>query len=122
MYIVSLFILMLLAVQQGGEQSNGAATPHVMPSLCNFAKINRKGPQSKVSVRSGPGSKFSQIDTLHDGAVVYTCDEGRGWYKVSYGDANSPCGIASPDGLDMHKTTGCKSGWVKREWIEVLSG
>ncbi len=122
MYIVSLFLSVLLAVHQGGEQSNAAATLQLMPSLCNFAKLNRKGLQSNVSVRSGPGAKFSRIDTLHDGAIVYTCDEGRGWYKVSYGDVNSPCGMVSPSGLEMNKTAGCKSGWIKREWIEVLSG
>ncbi len=56
------------------------------------------------------------------GGPVYVCDEQSDWLKIFYSDPEGPCGKESPGGLDVRRVTTCKSGWVKQEWIEILSG
>ena len=90
--------------------------------MCNFAKVKKPTPGGYLSVRSGSGTKFREIDRLSGGMEVYICDERGDLFKVFYSGPDGPCGKTSSRGLDIRKTTGCKSGWVKRERIEVISG
>lgn len=90
---------------------------------CNFAKVRNyveKG--DYVTVRSGPGVKFKKIGQLHSGRGVYICDEEGDWFRVFYSSPNGPCGSTSSSGLDVQKTKACQSGWVKKKWIDVISG
>jgi hypothetical protein len=89
---------------------------------CNFAKVYHLKPGAQLPVRSGPGLQFPKIDHLVDGTVVYTCDEQGEWLKVSYGDKTTPCGSIVSDGIDAQKVSACKSGWVERKYVNVISG
>ena len=111
----------LSAAQQDGGQA-GKSIPYTKPYLCNFAKVYHIKVGSYLSVRSGPGVEFSKVDQLAAGASVYICDERGEWFRIFYGGADSPCGSISPSGLDVRKVTTCKSDWVNRKWINVLSG
>jgi uncharacterized protein YgiM (DUF1202 family) len=122
MYLKALLALTLFAVQQGGETANNSRSAYTTPYLCNFAKVTHLKARSYLSVRSGPDSQFSKVDRLTAGSTVYICDERGDWLKISYSGSNGPCGAISPGGLDVRKTATCKSGWVKRERIDVISG
>ncbi|MEP6622493.1 MAG: SH3 domain-containing protein, partial [bacterium] len=78
--------------------------------------------EDRLTVRSGAGSQFRKIDRLHSGRKVYICDERGGWFKIFYSNPQGPCGPTFSNGLGVHKTAGCKSGWVEQKWIEVISG
>jgi uncharacterized protein YgiM (DUF1202 family) len=114
--IACLLALTLAGMQQGTKQIGEAK------DLCNYAKVYHVKTGSYLSVRSGPGVRFARVDRLQAGRTVYICDEHGEWYKVCYGGPDTPCGLESTGGLDVSKTVGCKSGWVDRKWIDVLSG
>ena len=116
MLIGAFVVLALGAMQQDTGQIAKA------PYFCNYAKVYRLEVGSHLSVRSGPGERFSRIDRLEAGRSVYICDEHREWYKAFYGGLDSPCGSESTGGKDVRKVAACKSGWVNRKWIDVLSG
>jgi hypothetical protein len=116
MLIGVLAALALSAMPQGTGQIARA------PYLCNFAKVDHLKAGSYLSVRSGPGERFSMIDRLKAGRAVYTCDEHNEWYKVFYGSSDSPCGVESTSGIDVRAVSTCKFGWVNKKWVDVLSG
>ncbi len=93
-----------------------------VPYTCNFARIKNLNSGSFVVVRSGPGVRFRKIDRIRGGAEVYVCDERGDWLKVCYSAPDGPCGPTSSSGLDSRKTAGCRTGWVLRELIEIISG
>lgn len=101
-------------------QGSVPAAPYTgKPYLCNFSKVKNLRPESYLNVRSGAGVRFRKIDRLRNGMEVYICNERGDWYQVFYG---GPCGPTSSKGLDVQKTTECKSGWVNSNWIDVISG
>ena len=89
---------------------------------CNYAKVYHLNVGSYLSVRSGPGESYPRIDRLEAGRSVYICDEHEEWYRIFYGGLDSPCGAESTGGLDVRNLGSCKSGWVNRKWINVISG
>jgi hypothetical protein len=115
--------LTLHAFQITARTALGQVSPYKASYVCNLAKIYRLKTGHYVSVHSSPTQRSSKIDQLTNDTVVYICDEEEGWLKVSYGSRKNPCGPAAPiDGLDISKTTACKSGWVRREWVNIISG
>lgn len=122
MLIGLLLAFALSSIQQSGKHVVSPITTYHGLDLCNFAKVYKLAPGSYLSVRSGPGEQYSKIDHLPDGKAVYICDEHREWVQIFYSGLDGPCGSASPAGLDAHKAATCKSGWVNRQWIDVLSG
>jgi hypothetical protein len=119
------FVLLLALITFWGVRLT-AQTPSAMPNasyVCNFAKVKIQPKKDDyIAVRSGAGTKYRKIGRLHPGRVVYICDEDRDWFKVFYGDPGSPCGSVSNNGLDVQGTKGCRSGWVGKKWIDVVSG
>ena len=89
---------------------------------CNFAKVKPPSQSAFIPVRTGAASRFRRRDTLRDGQEVYICDERGDWYKVFYSGPAGPCRNESGNGLNVEKTKGCRSGWVEKKWIEVISG
>jgi uncharacterized protein YraI len=115
--VVVLALALLLYTGPGTAQT---ASPSY---TCNFAKVTlSSGGPAHVSVRTGAGSKFRQIDKLDRGREVYICDESGDWFKIFYSGPDGPCGGNSEDGLDVGKTKGCRSGWIEKRWIDVISG
>lgn len=64
-----------------------------------------------LSVRTGPGSRYSRIDTLHNGDKVGVCDYSRSWRLVYYG-TNGSCYLkyGEPRG-------DCRRGWVYSRYL-----
>ena len=118
--IVLLAVAMLAAV--GSGQTSPPLSAYKGLDLCNYAKVKRMDAPGLVILRSGPGSEFKKTDQLASGAVVYTCDYQGEWFKVFYSAPDGPCGSVLPQGISSDKVQGCKWGWARRKWIEVLSG
>jgi hypothetical protein len=91
--------------------------------VCNLARVkDHIGLGDYAAVRSGPGAQFRKTDRLLSGREVYVCDEHGEWLKVFYSGPNRPCGPTFSNGLDVQKTKGCRSGWIEKKWIDVISG
>jgi hypothetical protein len=92
------------------------------PYLCNFAKVSLPSTSDHLDVHAQPRSGARKLDRLTQGQVVYVCDENRSWFRVSYGPPETPCGSTKTGGLDVRETRTCKTGWVTRKWVSVISG
>jgi len=115
-----MFLILLFLATVFGTSTSAPVPAPPSADLCNYAKVAHLQPATHLIVRSGPGKHFPKTDQLEDGAVVYTCDEHSDWLKVCY--ATGPCNEVFPQGLDAKKAQECKSGWVNRRWIEIISG
>jgi hypothetical protein len=101
----------------------GHAALYKAPYVSNLAKAYRLKPEEYLSVHSGPGVRFSNLDQLTGITVVYICDEEGDSLRVFYRTRKWPCGPISPtEGLDVRQTASCKSGWVRREQVDISSG
>jgi hypothetical protein len=118
--IVPLAVAMLAAV--GSGQTPRPLGTYKGLDLCNYARVKRMQSPGHVILRSGPGLAFPKTDQLASGAVVYTCDYQGEWFKLFYSAPDGPCGSVLPQGISSDKVQGCKWGWARRKWIEVLSG
>jgi hypothetical protein len=115
--------LMMLVICQDLWSIQDSSTLKVAPYTCNLARVDKLQAGSFLSVHSAPSASSRSIASLKPGAFVYIGDETRHWYKVFYGDAKIACGPDLPaTGLDIRKATTCRSGWVSKEWITVISG
>lgn len=115
---VTLFIALITIFPklEFAQSSSGAYTR-------NFAKVKiRSGKVTSVPVRAGAGSDFRRVDRLRSGQEIYICDERGEWFKASYSEPSGPCGPTSENGLNMQKVKACRSGWVQKKWIDVISG
>ena len=110
-----------LGLASRAEQRDGEKADPIHNYLCNYAKVYHLERGSHLSVRSGAGLRFAKVGSLSEGTFVYICDEHGDWFEVFYG-SDTPCGSEIADGIRRNKTSGCKSGWVNRKWIDVLSG
>jgi uncharacterized protein YgiM (DUF1202 family) len=115
MYLILSALTMLLTMQQGATPVNPANTYR-----CNYAKVKKLKPGQYLAVRSGAGAHYQSVDRLRADTEVYTCDERGDWLKIFYG--SGPCSQTLRDGIDSKETASCKSGWVNREWIDIISG
>jgi hypothetical protein len=110
-----------MAVVSRAEQQGDEKSDPIHNYVCNYARVYHLKQGSRLSVRSGPGLRFRSVDSLSEGVIVYICNEEAGWVEVFYG-SDSPCGSENSNGIQRNKTSGCKSGWVNKYWINVLSG
>lgn len=118
---------LLVALGTGAQPSvpvwSGSLPPanSVRGNICNLAFVRGLGP-SRLQVRAGPGRRFRSRDALRDGERVYTCNESGEWLGVVFSRPGAPCGNQQPVGLDITLTRSCRSGWVHRRWIDIITG
>ena len=91
---------------------------------CALGQVS--GVRTFLAVRSGPDTTYDQVDTLHNGDFVLSCD-GAGsssWVGVVFNhrdEVPGDCGISS-SAMGMHPYRGpCLSGWVRAKWITVVA-
>jgi hypothetical protein len=75
-----------------------------------------------LAVRAGPGTRHAMLDKLHNGDLVYICDERSGWYGVVYERGGRDCNVSRPWPLRHEYTGPCPAGWVHGNWVEVVAG
>jgi hypothetical protein len=121
MQIISLIAAASISIFASSYQIAPPASSYES-ALCNVAEVYNLKHRAHLAVRREPGEKYSIIDTLNNGKMVYTCNESGEWLFIYYEAVNRPCKSRLPAGLDARNATTCKSGWVKRKWVNVLSG
>jgi hypothetical protein len=121
--------LSMLLLQSAGPPSpvpvwSGSLPPpgSVRGNFCNVAVVTGLRPSRHLLVRAGPGTTYSRVDRLAAGEQVYTCNGRREWIGVVYRRPGFPCDGAAPQGLDIRLSTECRSGWVHRNWVEIITG
>ncbi|WP_292074693.1 integron [Mesorhizobium sp.] len=75
-----------------------------------------------LAVRSGPGSKYAELDRLYNGEQVYLCAEKGKWLGVVYTKQRQDCNVMWPWVSTQPYTGPCKSGWVHRSWVRLWAG
>ena len=92
------------------------------PYICNLSVVRGLSAGRHLLVREGPTSGRPVIARLKEGARVYICNEGGGWYGIAFSTSDKSCGDQAFRGLDVRKAARCQSGWVRDKWVEVLTG
>jgi hypothetical protein len=92
--------------------------------LCNSAVVRGSNP---AQVRDRPEPRARATHALPPGTRLFVCDEARGrnhqrWLGVAYAKRGKPCAGGTSKGLPVRLASHCRSGWVRRDQIEVLSG
>ena len=95
----------------------------VRGNLCNLAvvKPDPSGAPSSRPRRSRAQDFVASVE-LSAGDRVYTCSNRGEWFGVAYSTPAARCGGPEKVGLDIRRITSCRSGWVHRDWVEVLTG
>lgn len=89
---------------------------------CNLATAYRLERGKKLRVRVKPSATALVIARLDEGNIVYICDSMGEWLKVYFAGPEGPCFRTYEDGLRFREARRCRSGWVRREWVNILSG
>lgn len=90
---------------------------------CNLATTYRLERGAALKVRSKPRGNAPVVARLGEGRIVYVCDSaGGGWLNVFFGGVEGPCYRTYQDGLKLREARNCRSGWVRRHWVNILSG
>ncbi len=85
--------------------------------------LNPKG-DGFLAVRSGPGTSYKERDRLRNGDLVIMCDESGDWIGIVYelGDPDRDCGTGTPIPERTAYDGPCQSGWVHRNWVQLIAG
>ena len=76
-----------------------------------------------LSVRSGPGATFREIDRLKAKEHVIICGEKGVWYAAIYPWSNkNDCKVGTPWPKRAVYTGPCKSGWIHSKFVEIIAG
>jgi hypothetical protein len=79
-----------------------------------------------LAVRTGPSTRYEQVDELHNRDVVILCDYQNGWHGVVYpgdGQDSEECKATSESMSKPQPYRGpCKSGWVHGNWVRWING
>jgi hypothetical protein len=75
-----------------------------------------------LSVRSGPGSDFQEIDQIGPTQGLFLCDERGKWIGVVYARTSQDCGVSSPIPRQQVYDGPCTHGWVFRKYVKLLAG
>jgi len=75
-----------------------------------------------LAVRSGPGTKYAEIDRLYNGNQVYLCAEKGKWLGIVYSKQRQDCNVTTAWVTTQPYTGPCKSGWVHRNWVRLWAG
>jgi hypothetical protein len=117
-----MIVELIFALAATAQPLQIGVTPTGAPALCNYATVYQLAGSEKLNVYAAATMRSAEIDKLHEGAVVYTCDETRSWFQIFYSTDSKPCKAGTQNGLPETQRTDCRSGWVQKKWINVISG
>lgn len=74
-----------------------------------------------LSVRSGPGGKYREIDRLYNGMRVHLCDLRGVWLGVVYSprDPQDTCNVTTPWPRREAYTGPCRYGWIHSRYVST---
>ncbi|MGE3643585.1 MAG: integron [Beijerinckiaceae bacterium] len=105
-----------IAVFYGGEAGLDACA-----GLGHVVALKRGG-DNFLSVRGGPATSHREIDRLKMGQHVSMCDERGDWIGIVYTKSGQRCGVGTPVARRQPYRGPCRSGWVHRDFVELLAG
>jgi hypothetical protein len=131
--IVSIAALAALAVLIGATaqaQQGKLDVPIVvggtqLDACGSIAVVKRLDPAGDnfLSVRSGPGATYREIDRLKTKDNVIICGEKGVWFAAIYPWSNkSDCKVGTPWPKRAPYTGPCKSGWIHSKFVEIIAG
>lgn len=105
--------------QQAVPVCDGSLPPpqSVKGGFCNVGKVH-----GYPVVRAGPGNRYRSVGKLSSGRTVYICNETERWYGVAYPGQGRQCVGAVALGLDVRLAAGCRTGWLLKRSVDVLTG
>ena len=77
---------------------------------------------SFAAVRSGPGLRYTRLDKLYNGQLIYICVDAGDWWGIVYTKAGQDCNVSTPWPKSRHYTGPCRSGWAHKRWIQLTAG
>ncbi|MFC3219377.1 integron [Tianweitania populi] len=103
-----------------------ASSDGIMDACNSVGRVTGLDPKGDnfLSVRSGPGGKYTEIARLASGADIFICDERSPWLGVIYpaDDATVDCGTDAYSGEAKPYTGPCRSGWIHQKFVQVIAG
>lgn len=75
-----------------------------------------------LAVRSGPGTRYQQIDSLFSNDEVLLCQSHGSWHGIVYGPPGADCGVGTPIMPRQTYRGPCRAGWVFDRYIRVIAG
>jgi len=90
--------------------------------ICSLSVVRGIKPGRHLLVRTGPTRNHPIIARLSTGDRVYVCNEGKGWLGIAFSRPPRLCGDLLLRGIDIRAAANCASGWVHRDWVEILTG
>ena len=113
------WLLVLVAMPLMGATPSPVQVSGTSSNLCNSARIVAPQSASSVTLRARPSVRSAKAGILNYDVPIYVCDERGEWYRIFYA---GNCGDGHPQGLKSNETRSCKSGWIPRKRVEVISG
>ena len=91
------------------------------PSLGQIVGLHPNG-DGFLSVRSGPGVPYREIDRLYNGNKVSVCGRRGAWHPIVYPADEGECGVGTPWPVRQPYTGPCNYGWVHSRYVRIIAG
>lgn len=99
------------------------AEPHLEWDACGSSGRVKLIHNGFVSIRSGPGVEFHEVDRVYDGQNLRICRETGQWFGVVYYSRGNSMNCPIENATEAKPYSGpCKSGWVTRRHVGDISG
>jgi hypothetical protein len=87
-------------------------------------RLPRGGPDGFLSLRTGPGTAWSETARLRPSDRMFECDERNGWTAVVVepADGVGDCRIPAPRRGTERYPGPCRHGWVSSRLIVTVAG
>ena len=89
---------------------------------CNLATAYRLTDRQTLKARVSPSARSTIVARLSEGDILYVCDDRAGWLHVYFGGSEGPCFRTYDNGLRFRDALKCRSGWVRSNHVNILSG
>jgi SH3-like domain-containing protein len=123
--LTAIIVLALLepAVAQPRQSARARMVAEIMAATrCNLATTYRLRGRENLNVRMKPKEESPVVARLGEGRIVYVCDQDGEWLNVYFGGVEGPCFRTYEWGLRFREARKCRSGWVRQNWVNILSG
>ena len=75
-----------------------------------------------LAVRTGPGTEYSQVNSVFNGDYVAICDSSGDWFGIVYGYDGCTGGSPVGDTQNGPYSGPCLAGWVHSNYVQFLAG
>jgi hypothetical protein len=102
--------------------ADGDGLPPCTPAMIMDSEAGAPAGGGGIMVFPGDSTDLDFHDTLVDGDPVWLCEVSDDMAAIVYSPApGEDCELDTPDGVDRPYLGPCDWGWVKAEWVSVVS-